>query len=207
MRKLAVILAAALCLCGAVVAQNDSTPAPATQPVSVTLSAGSPSLGHGRASRGSDNSPWQLGTNFLYQRYDFGSSGDNTSLFGLHTSIARFLGESMFAIEGAATATWGNFSPMIKEHQVFYGGGVKVAMRGRRVQPWAHFLAGGVHLRFTQTIGNPSFNGFAFMAGGGIDYKLSNHLALRVQVDYLRARVSTFWHNDVNVGGGIVVLF
>jgi opacity protein-like surface antigen len=202
MRKLLVLCAAILCLSGAVLAQNDPTaPAASTQPMSVTLSGG-----QGRhRSMGSDDFPWQVGMNFLYQRYDL--SGNNDGLMGFQSSVAKYLGDSMFGIEASASATWGKITPLIKENVVFYGGGVRIAPRGRRLTPWFHALFGGEHVRISQGIGPASFNGFAFQVGGGVDWKFSSRMAFRVQVDYLGPRISGVWQNTINVGGGIVVSF
>jgi opacity protein-like surface antigen len=206
MRKLFVVCAAVLCLSGAVLAQNDPTaPAASTQPMSVTLSGG-----QGRhRSMGGDDFPWQVGMNFLYQRYDL--SGNNTGLMGFQTSVAKYLGDSVFGLEGAASASWGTISTgptfNVKENVVFYGGGVRIAPRGRKLTPWVHGLFGGEHVRVTQQVGPASFNGFALMVGGGIDWKFSSRMAFRVQVDYLAPRINGVWQNTINVGGGIVVSF
>jgi opacity protein-like surface antigen len=201
MRKLLVLCAATLCLSGAVLAQNDPTaPVAATQPMSVTLSGGQGA----RPAMGGDN-PWQVGMIYLYQRFDI--SNNNNNMMGFQSSVARYFGDSMFGIEAATSASWGKISPLVKENNVFYGGGLRVAPRGRRLTPWVHGLFGGEHVRFSQGGGISIFNGFAFEAGGGVDWKLTHRFALRVQVDYLGTRLGGVWQKTINAGGGLVVSF
>jgi opacity protein-like surface antigen len=79
----------------------------------------------------------------------------------------------------------------------FTGGPTVSFARSGRLQPFARFLAGAAHTRFDVTselsllVGNVtnSFKtgttDFALTAGGGLDWRLSDHLKLRViQVDY-----------------------
>jgi peptidoglycan-associated lipoprotein len=80
------------------------------------------------------------------------------------------------------------------------------------LKPFAHFLLGGVH-GFDSTFPHPggapsSANSFAFTAGGGLDYGLSRHVAVRVvQIDYLKTYLpnnATDEQNNLRVGAGIV---
>src|SRR5579862_465017 len=153
MRRLALICAALLCFAGTAAAQNDTTTA--------TLGSPAPSQG---PRRGFDDSSgkWQVGANFVYQRFDIGN--DNSNLYGLQASVARFIHDGSFAVEGGTTATFGYIIPGDREQLVFYGGGVKYQMRSRKIQPWAHFLVGGTHIRLNQMVGPASFNGFGLMA-------------------------------------------
>jgi opacity protein-like surface antigen len=201
MRKFVVLCVAVLCLSGAVLAQNDPTaPVATTQPMSVTLSGG-----QGGHRGGGDGGNWQVGMNYTYQRYDI--SGNNNGLQGFHTTVSKYLGDSNWGLEGAVSASWGAINPLTKEHLVFYGGGLRISARDRRVQPWVHALVGGAHVRLTQAIGPAAFNGFAFEVGGGLDWRLSGHWALRMQVDYLATRIGGAWQHGINAGAGLVVSF
>lgn len=201
MRKFVVLCVAVLCLSGAVLAQNDPTaPAASRQPMSVTLSGGQ----GGHRSGGSDYA-WQVGMNYTYQRFDM--SGNNTSLQGFHTTVSKYLGDSVWGLEGAVSASWGAISPVVKEKLVFYGGGLRIAARGRRLQPWLHGLFGGAHTRISQGIGPAAFNGFAYEAGGGLDWMLSGHWAIRMQADYLGTRIGGVWQHSISAGGGLLVMF
>jgi len=70
--------------------------------------------------------------------------------------------------------------------------GPQVSLRRRRFSPFAHFLMGATHL----TPGNTgalsldiftSNDSFTLAAGGGMDYSLSKHFAVRAQADWLHA--------------------
>ncbi len=59
-----------------------------------------------------------------------------------------------------------------------------------RVTPFGHFLFGGMHMS-SDNSDLPGTTGFAFMGGGGLDFKLTPHVAFRVaQVDYLYSRLN-----------------
>lgn len=51
------------------------------------------------------------------------------------------------------------------------------------IAPFAQFLVGDAHI----TVGNGggSSNNFAYSVGGGVDFKVLPHLALRPQIDYI----------------------
>ncbi len=192
MRRWIVFCIAALCLAGIANAQNSASAPP---------SAPAPS---GASMSYSEDTKWLIGAGYVYQRFDIG--GNNTNMNGVQGSAARFMND-YFAVEGGVTATFGTVSPSIAQHLLFYGGGGRIQVRGRRLQPWAHVLAGGVYTRFTQTIGTATYNGFGIMAGGGVDYKFRPRLAFRVQGDFLGSYISSFWQKTASVGGGIVFNF
>jgi len=198
MRKWIVLIAAALCLAGTASAQN--TVSVATTPAD-SAAAAAPSRTPGGSP---EDSKVLIG--FGYQFNYFDVSGNKTTMNGVSGSVAYFLND-YFAIEGATSATFGNFSSITAEHLIFYGGGGRVQMRGHRTQPWAHALIGGGYTRFTQGVGPATFNGLAIMAGGGVDYKFSPHVAIRGQADYLGTRFSGVWQTTFSAGAGIVFDF
>jgi outer membrane immunogenic protein len=81
-----------------------------------------------------------------------------------------------------------------------------------KLRPFGQFLAGSVHgfdsLFPHQTGASSSANSFAFTAGGGLDYGLSRHIAVRVfQIDYLKTYLPNNAgdeQNNLRVGAGIV---
>jgi hypothetical protein len=143
--------------------------------------------------------------NFSYQRFDIGNNNNN--LYGIQSSVTRFIGDSKFGVEGTVAATFGFLNPKDREQVVFYGGGLHVGKRTGKVQPWVHAIAGAAHDRFNQTAGPATYNGFGFMAGGGVDIGLRPHLALRVEGDFLGTHFGGVWQKTINAGGGIVVNF
>lgn len=195
MRKFIVLGAAMLCFAGAAAAQSDTTVNFVAEPAPAAASK----------MHTSNDYPWQVGANFVYQRFNIG--GSNSNLYGLQTSVAHWLGDSMFGIEGDVTTTFGRFSAHIREQQVFYGGGIHVGARSGKLQPWGHVLVGGAHERFNQGIGPSGFNGFGIMAGGGADLQWSAHIAFRFQGDYVVTRYNGLWQNSVGAGAGILFDF
>jgi opacity protein-like surface antigen len=80
------------------------------------------------------------------------------------------------------------------------------------LKPFAQFLIGGVH-GFDAMFPHPGraltyANSFAFTAGGGLDYTVSRHFAVRVvQIDYLKTYLpnnATDEQNNLRIGAGIV---
>jgi hypothetical protein len=144
--------------------------------------------------------------NFLYQRFDIGGA-TSANQYGLHTTVNRWLGDSMFGIEGDVTVTFGTFAPGRRQQQVFYGGGLHVGSRSGKFQPWGHVVAGGAHERFSQGIGPNSFNGFGLMAGGGVDLQWRSHIAFRFEGDFLATRYVGVWQKTVSAGAGVLFDF
>lgn len=200
MRKWIVLIAAMLCLAGTANAQSTVSVAP-PEDASALPPAPVPSGAPGHSTMDS-----RVLVGFGYQFNYFDVSGNKTIMNGVSGSVSYFFND-YFAIEGATSATFGNFSSITAEHLIFYGGGGRIQLRGRRVQPWAHALIGGGYTRFTQGVGPATFNGLGIMAGGGVDYKFSPHAAVRVQADYLGTRFGGAWQTTLSVGAGIVFDF
>ncbi len=72
--------------------------------------------------------------------------------------------------------------------------------------PYAHFLFGGE--RFSSSItgaGSASANAFAMALGGGADYKMSEHLAIRIlHVEYFYTHFGGATQNNARIEAGIV---
>jgi opacity protein-like surface antigen len=84
--------------------------------------------------------------------------------------------------------------------------GPRISFRGdEHVTPFIQLLMGGAHLSQTDS----SQTGFAMAAGGGLDVKVTQHLAIRlVQAEYVMTRlrfesVNQTQHN-ARISGGIV---
>jgi len=84
--------------------------------------------------------------------------------------------------------------------------GPRVSLRGpSKFTPFAQFLLGGS--RLTAGSGGGSSNQFAYSFGGGVDYGLLPHLALRPQLDYVGLRNSVQTANCTRLSVGFVVHF
>jgi opacity protein-like surface antigen len=86
------------------------------------------------------------------------------------------------------------------------------AANGSKIVPFAHVLFGGAHISGSVSSGGVSVStsdsGFAWAAGGGLDYKALPHIALRVgQFDFLQTHISSNTQNNFRYSGGIVIRF
>jgi opacity protein-like surface antigen len=82
--------------------------------------------------------------------------------------------------------------------------GPRFTARASRATLFAHALVGANTLHAS----GRSTNGFAWAVGGGLDYNVGDHFAIRViQADYLRTRLSNTWFNDARLGVGVVFKF
>jgi hypothetical protein len=86
-------------------------------------------------------------------------------------------------------------------HAYEYLFGPQYAYRTEKSTVFLHGLIGGV----TVGGGGESYNGYALGIGGGVDVKISDHLAFRVmQVDYLPTHIGGIWEHNFRLGVGIV---
>jgi hypothetical protein len=124
---------------------------------------------------------------------------------GTHTAVAYYL-KDWLAAEGAVTTA---FAPAIyaDEHIKYlgYAGGAKISGGRARFEPWAHVLAGGVHVTPQTALGGK--NGFEITAGGGLDFGLTPRLSLRAEGDYLRSHLFGEWQNSAQALAAVVVHF
>jgi hypothetical protein len=198
MRKFTLFCVAILCAAGTVAAQTSTTTAAVA-----TSTTDAPQVGGGMS--GDAGYPWQVAMNFVYQRFDIGNNNNN--LFGIQTSVTRYINDSMFGVEGNVSAVFGHLNPHDREQIAFYGGGLHVGKHTGKIQPWAHALFGGTHDLFNQGIGPASFNSFGIMTGGGVDFPLKSHLSIRVEADYQGTHFGGVWQKTINAGGGLVINF
>jgi outer membrane protein OmpA-like peptidoglycan-associated protein len=79
-----------------------------------------------------------------------------------------------------------------------YMGGVEIKPTKHKFQPEGQILFGGAHTNLNANLASeegltgisPSNNGFAMVVGGGIDYKVSQHIGLRLgEFDYALSRL------------------
>ena len=90
--------------------------------------------------------------------------------------------------------------------------GPRFNWRHSRLTPYAQFLFGGAY-----TWSDPQYattqNSFATAAGGGLDYRLTDHIALKpVQVEYVMTQIDSVngfgsHQNDVRYSAGVVFRF
>jgi hypothetical protein len=152
---------------------------------------------------GRDDFRWQLALGVSIVR--FRSSLYYATGVGSNTSVTYFTNQWL-GFEGAVNTA---FAPTIFQNEnvkyFSYGAGPKVAWRARKLEPWAHVIAGGVHV-LPQTAGN-SQNGFGVQTGGGADYRIYPHLSARVEVDWVKTHLFGQWQNSAQANADVVLHF
>jgi peptidoglycan-associated lipoprotein len=93
-----------------------------------------------------------------------------------------------------------------------YQFGPRLSARGERFTPFVHALFGGARISSDFAGTGTSDSSFSMSVGGGIDAKLTDHIAIRVaQVDWLLTRfdegAGRVNQNNFKYSGGIVFRF
>ncbi|SRR5712692_3444076 len=90
----------------------------------------------------------------------------------------------------------------VSAHDVNYLFGPRVSYRAYgSLTPFAQVLFGGQHVG-TNVLG--SANSFAMTIGGGADYKFTEHVSFRGQVEYLYTHFGGMRQNNARIEAGIV---
>jgi opacity protein-like surface antigen len=130
--------------------------------------------------------------------------------FALQYNLVHVLG-----IKADFAGTYGtdNFSAAfpfkVRNYTYTFGPVVQARVKDRLV-PFGELLFGRYHLSFVES---PGFTegGFAMLAGGGVDFKLSRHIALRAgPVDWVYTNypsVADWPKNNIRVSTGLVFRF
>ena len=97
----------------------------------------------------------------------------------------------------------------INDRLLTYMFGPRFNWRHSRLTPYAQFLFGGAYLW-----NNPNYsttqNAFATAAGGGVDYRLTDHIAIKpIQVEYVMTQINSApgfgsHQNDLRYSAGVV---
>jgi hypothetical protein len=110
---------------------------------------------------------------------------------------------------------FGGQPPGVQGRLFTYTAGPRLRSRSERTR-WvffAHALAGYAHLSGSVDGESASANGFALIAGGGVDWRVLPRLAVRFfEADYLMTRVTRLTNtpgiqNDGRLSAGLVVYF
>ena len=157
-----------------------------------------------------------LGFNYIYLNDQF---PETKNLYGLDTSL--FVNAtSWLGVGGDFMANFGSHSVPVFRNSVDVDSQRYVYVFGPRVTIWhnpqfrvfAEALAGGVHAEAQVSLGtfsrSASADAFAMALGGGVDWRLSDHLSWRIlQADYLATTLSDDWQNNFRASTAIVYSF
>jgi opacity protein-like surface antigen len=188
-----------------------STLAAAQGPAGVGADSKSSSPSRSHSTFEADLSNWQISLGYQYGRINL--TGTPYTTHGLNASVTRFFGRWV-GIEGEIGTGFGNTGATttpsnLNVNSVFAGGGARLALRNRsRIQPWIHAVVGIDHFHFNQTAGVLGTNSsVAFEGGGGIDYMLTNHWAIRGQADVIETHLFATYQRHFQAVGAIVLNF
>jgi len=181
-------------------------------PVGAGSGSGGGSRSRTPAFSASDYDQWQLAVGYQYNRINLLGTPFNTN--GLNIAVTRFFGR-WFGLDGQVgiglIGNTGSSSspPNLDACSVFVGGGPRLAFRGRsRVEPWVHAVVGLQAFRFTQTAGLlGNNNAFGGEGGGGLDYALGPHLALRVEAEFIETHFFSTYQRSFQAASGFVYNF
>jgi hypothetical protein len=153
-----------------------------------------------------DRDPWQINAGFEYAHYNV--LGEKFHDYTYQAGVTRYF-TNRIGLEGVALAGFGHAgsNPSIDAKSIFLGGGPHVSVSNRaRIEVWAHVIAGWERFRFTQSDVLGANSHAAFLAGGGVDYKIKERLFWRVQGDFLGTNLGGFNANYL-FGTGLVLSF
>jgi hypothetical protein len=116
-------------------------------------------------------------------------------------------------IGGEFSYLWHLSSPVNTSSSLYpYLFGVQLTERKEHYNIFGHAMFGGVYARNSVTVGNVTTtvtsNAFGMKLGGGIDFKLSPHFALRpLEADYFLTHFGGATQNNFSYSAGIVIRF
>ena len=132
-----------------------------------------------------------------YQRTGYGGSG----------SFAYNLNKTVGLV--ADVGGYANTRDRINDRLMTYMFGPRFNWRHSKLTPYAQFLFGGAYVWSGPTYTNTQ-NAFATAAGGGVDYRLTDHIAVKpIQVEYVMTQIDSAngfgsHQNDVRYSAGVV---
>jgi hypothetical protein len=200
MRKLTILCAALFCLSLTASAQDSTAAFDAASPASEPAAPASliPA----------DRDPWQVGVGFQYAHYSV--LGLKFHDLGYQANVTRYF-SNWFGVEGTAISGFGNTggSPSADAKSLFLGGGAHVSVyNSNHWEPWVHVLVGWERFRFTQAATYGINAHAAFLAGGGLDYKIrAGRIYWRIQGDFIGTNLGPNLAPNYSIGTGLVLNF
>jgi hypothetical protein len=176
--------------------------------LAVLLFAATPAFAQGPTSITRREPVAELFGGFSYARLN--DAGDSTNTKGI---VGSFAWNVKPWLQIVADSSY-NVSSYNGENVTLYGNhyGARAFHRERnkwRASPFAEFLVGGSHVNNTITgPGGLTFTdlAFSFKAGGGVDFNLTPHFAVRVfDADYYRTSLFSAHQNNIWLTTGFVI--
>jgi opacity protein-like surface antigen len=148
---------------------------------------------------------WDIYGGYTYVRANLGGTSFNMNGGGASATQNLndwFGGRVEFSDVGATVGTRSN-AERVNAQTITYGP-VFTYRKFNRLAPYAHVQLGAVHAsQGFLGISEAAFK-FAASAGGGVDYAVSDRIAVRVQGDYLMTRFLDRRQDNVQLTAGLV---
>ena len=130
-----------------------------------------------------------------------GGTNQNGGSFSIAGNLNRW-----FGIVGDVGFYHSSLSGLGLNTETFMGG-PRFSARSSRATPFVQMLVGGARLAAGYNGLSASVTPFALSAGGGVDLKVSKHVAFRPEVDYIAMRYRGQTGNAARASFGIVYRF
>ena len=147
----------------------------------------------------------------IFGGYSYGGEATH----GWNTAVAGNVNK-WFGLEGELSGLYTNIREAdseenIRTHSFLFGPRISMR-RSKRVTPFVHALLGTAHLRTRAMEQGQAFSfsdtSFGMSFGGGLDVRVSDHIAIRViQIDYVRTHFFDETQNKGRISAGIVFRF
>ena len=161
-----------------------------------------------------NNSTGIFGSDFFNSRATL--HGFNTEVSGFVADPLGITGSFSFNENSRSNSTFNRTDSVKTDIFYFMGGPTLTIGRSSRLQPFAHFLAGGAHTRFDvssqQSLSTGNFTSsfktgttdFAIGTGGGLDWRIADHVKVRLfQIDYVPVFLSDNSFRTLTQAGAI----
>jgi opacity protein-like surface antigen len=143
---------------------------------------------------------WQLAGGYQFNYVNIRGAFPPIGTLGVSGSLVRYIIPKV-GVEADAGGGWGANASV---SSIFVGGGAHVVFPNRtHFEPWGHAVLGGAHFSF----GAPDsarIATVAWIAGGGVDYRVSPSLAVRIQTDYLGTHFLGAFQRNFQVASSVV---
>ena len=149
------------------------------------------------------NYSWLHVNSANYDRQRTGNGGSGYFEYNLNNTLGLV----------ADIGGYANTRSGINDKLLTYMFGPRFNWRHTRLNPYAQFLFGGAYVWNNPAGVSTTQNAFATAAGGGLDYRLTNRIAIKpIQVEYVMTQIDSArgfgsHQNDVRYSAGVVLRF
>ena len=158
------------------------------------------------SSHAQETPAWEIYGGYSYLKANLNGSGPSFHMNGGGASVSQNL-NSWFGGRFEVSAFGGTFEGTNVTAQTITYGPVFSYRKFDRFVPYAHVQFGDVHASRGYLGISESANKFAMTAGGGVDLKINQLAAIRLQADYLMTRFLSQRQDNIQFSTGLVIRF